>query len=700
MTETDDPIEARHRRGLVRWLLLAILAAAITFDSYYAATTPGYWSGVARLAGARYAFLAALLAANHFGWTRVAAVGAIGIVPALTAARVLGGLSPVPARTLSGLVLDVVIASLLFSVRGTAIVAGINVAFMAALGILRPSLGLDTVVGYAAISLVAAGLLITGIRHRARVVRERQAQLRVSEARKAAVIETALDCILVIDREGRLVEFNSAAERTFGLKRSEVIGREMATLLVPPEQRDAHRAGLRRYLTEGTARVLGKRIEVTALRGDGTEFPCELAIVASGQGDDLVFTANLRDLTDRKQAEARQTELEEQLRESQKMQAIGQLAGGVAHDFNNTLQAVGGYLTFALEEARRRAPDLAPDLEEAEKATQRAAGLTRQLLAFSRRQVLDLQIVSLTDVIAGFLGIIRRAISERINFKFHPGLDLPRVRVDQAQVQQVILNLCLNARDAMPEGGDLTLETELVTVSEEFAAAHPWARPGTFVVLVVVDSGSGMTPEVQSRMFEPFFSTKGAERGTGLGLAVVYGIIQQHQGFIRVDSAPGSGTSFRIYLPVAGGPDPVPVADPAPPPSGGSETVLIAEDADAIRDVIGRALRSAGYRVVAALNGEEAVRLFARSPGAIDLVVLDAVMPRLGGREALTAMRALRPDLPALFLSGYSADTIDPGWLATVGAELLMKPVAPSEFLRRVRRILDSRKAASKSHQL
>ncbi len=256
----------------------------------------------------------------------------------------------------------------------------------------------------------------------------------------------------------------------------------------------------------------------------------------------------------------------------------------------------------------------------------------------------------------------------------------------------MLLNLCLNARDAMPNGGRLTLTTGEATITPAFAEANPWARPGHFVVLTVADSGAGMSAEVRARIFEPFFSTKGLEHGTGLGLAVVYGIVEQHGGFIRVDSAPGEGTTFRIYLPVSAAAE-APVAEDAPAAvHGGNETVLLADDTDAVRDVTRRMLEGAGYRVLDAADGHDALATFERAPGAVDLVVLDAVMPGLNGPEVFARMRALRPDLPAIFLSGYSADMIGSDWLATVGAELVMKPVSRRDLLARVRAVLDARR--------
>jgi CheY-like chemotaxis protein len=305
---------------------------------------------------------------------------------------------------------------------------------------------------------------------------------------------------------------------------------------------------------------------------------------------------------------------------------------------------------------------------------------------------MELQPTALSDVVAGLLPLVRRSLAERIALELVPASRLPQVRADHGQLQQVLLNLCLNARDAMPEGGRLVLTTSETTITAEFAAANPWARPGHFVVLAVADSGAGMTADVRARIFEPFFSTKGVERGTGLGLAVVYGIVEQHQGFIRVDSAPGEGTTFRLYLPALADRDTEGTTPTPPALSRGTETLLLADDTDAVRDVIGRMLEGAGYRVLDAADGHDALAIFERDPAAVDLVILDAVMPGVNGPEVFTRMRALRPDLPAIFLSGYSADTIGADWLAAVGAELVMKPVSRHDLLTRVRVVLEGRR--------
>jgi len=690
-SRTPASFEDRRRATVLTWLLLAALAVGTAYDLLNLTTGERFvgWSGwivVAR----DVAIVAALLLAR-LGWTRTAAAIALALAPLMVTVRLATATVPLPELMLAYLVLDVVGASILLGERATVAFAVLNLVVIAVVGGGVAGVEPRRLGPAAILSTLSAGLLVAGVRHRRRIENANRAELAANEARKTSMLESALDAIVSMDAEGRIVEFNPAAERMFGHQRMAVLGRDLGEVMVPERDRAAHRAGMRRYLDAGTSRLLGRRLEVMALRGDGSEFPCELAVSASPDVGQPIFTAYLRDLTERNDAQARRASLEQQLRDSQKMQAVGQLAGGIAHDFNNILQAVGGYLTFAIEEARRSAPALAAELEAAEQATQRAAGFVRQLLTFSRRQPMELEPTALSDVVAGFLPLVRRSLTERIALEFVPASRLPLVRADHGQLQQVLLNLCLNARDAMPDGGRLVLTTSAATITDEFAAANPWARPGHFVVLSVADSGAGMTAEVRARIFEPFFSTKGIERGTGLGLAVVYGIVEQHQGFIRVDSAPDQGATFRIYLPALDdrGPDEAP---PAPTVlRGGSETLLLADDTDAVRDVTRRILESAGYRVLDAADGHDALATFERNPAAVDLVILDAVMPGLNGPEVFTRMRALRPDLPAIFLSGYSADTIGSDWLAAVDADLVMKPVSRHDLLARVRAVLDAR---------
>jgi len=691
-SRTPASFEDRQRATVLTWLLPAALAVGTAYDVLNLATGASLVGWSRWILVARDLAIVAALILTRRGWTRAAAAAALALAPLMVTVRLATATVLLPELMLAYLVLDVVGASILLGERATVAFAALNLVVIGVVGWGVADIEPRRLGPAAILSTISAGLLVAGIRHRRRVESGNRAELAANEARKTAMLESALDAIVSMDAAGRIVEFNPAAERMFGHQRHAVLGRDLGEVMVPERDQAAHRAGRERYLATGTSRILGRRIEVTARRGDGGEFPCELAIAATRDGDQPIFTAYLRDLSERNDALARRASLEQQLRDSQKMQAVGQLAGGIAHDFNNILQAVGGYLTFAIEEARRTAPALAAELEAAEQATQRAAGFVRQLLTFSRRQPMALEPTALSDVVAGFLPLVRRSLTERIALEFVPASRLPMVRADHGQLQQVLLNLCLNARDAMPDGGRLVLTTSETTITGEFAAANPWARPGHFVVLSVADSGAGMTADVRARIFEPFFSTKGVERGTGLGLAVVYGIVEQHGGFIRVDSAPGEGATFRIHLPALGERGPAEAPPAAPALRGGSETVLLADDTDAVRDVTRRILEGAGYRVLDAADGHDALASFERNPAAVDLVVLDAVMPGLNGPEVFTRMRALRPDLPAIFLSGYSADTIGSDWLAEVDAELVMKPVSRHDLLARVRAVLDRRR--------
>ena len=680
-----DLIWLRHRQRLLQTLLVAMFVLFAANAAYRWTMDHSY-----RIPWPAYGVLAICFVLNRLGRSHLAATITVLLIPAFVAVSAVAPIQQRHPVFLGFLVLDLILASLLLSWAATAGVVVLNVGLLITVSLAVPNLGSSGVVpGITALCAVAGCLILLGLRFRDRVETERRQELLASDTRKSVMLETAMDAIFTIDGPGRIVELNPAAERMFGLVRGQAIGREMAELIIPPSLRAAHRAGLARYLAAGPGPMIGRRLEMRGLRSDGTEFPCELAIAAAELPSGPVFTGFIRDLSERKAAEGRQAGLEGQLRQSQKMQAIGQLAGGVAHDFNNMLQVISGYLLIAIDDLKARAPEVVPDLTEAAQAADQAGELTKRLLAFSRRQVLALEVVEFNEVLTSILSLVHRALGEQIELEFHPGSGLPTVKVDRSQVQQVVLNLCLNARDAMPSGGRLILETELVEVPESFVADHPWATAGSYLAMVVADSGTGMSPETERRIFEPFFTTKENQGGTGLGLAVVYGIVEQHRGFIRVDTEVGEGTSFRVYWPVSGEPSlPRPAEDGTAPP-GGTETILVAEDADAIRTLAERTLGAAGYRVITAANGKEAVKRFQEDPSRIDLVLLDVVMPKLGGRAAFELMRAAKPGLRGMFLSGYSASEISEEWLLAQGCELLAKPITSQVLLRRVRAALD-----------
>jgi len=371
------------------------------------------------------------------------------------------------------------------------------------------------------------------------------------------------------------------------------------------------------------------------------------------------------------------------------MESIGRLAGGVAHDFNNMLQAIIGYTSMAVKDL----PDgdgRRDDLKHALAAANKAVGLTRQLLAFGRRQVLDMRDQNLNDVVSGVLKMLLRLIGEDIDLIFTPGADPLDARLDAGQIGQVLMNLCVNARDAMPQGGSIRIETARVAPDEPVVRRHRRAWPAPYASLTVSDTGCGIPQDVVDRIFDPFFTTKEVGRGTGLGLAVVHGIVEQHGGWIEVESQAGRGTTFRILLPLSESASQAETerGHLAPVPGGG-ETVLVAEDDENLRRLVERFLTGAGYRVLLAADGLEAVGRFEEHRERIALLLLDVVMPRVSGIEAARRIRALAPDVPMLFASGYSDETLlERGW-AGRPAELIRKPFDPDDLLRRVRSLLD-----------
>ena len=759
--------------------------------------------------------------------------------------------------------------------------------------------------------------------------------LRASEARKAAILETALDCIITIDHEGNVVEFNSAAERTFGYRRAEVVGKELAHFIIPPSLRERHRAGMARYLTTGEGTVVGRRLEIPALRADGTEFPVELALTRILTDGPPLFTAYLRDITDQKRAAAERAELlarlnlqiermplaylltgpdfrytgwnpaaehifgfsqaealgrhpfelvvpppsqplvaevfarlaagdmhahgacdnitkdgrvitcewyntplfgpdgkfqgvlslaqdittrrqaehalllrdrairavvggilitdakapdnpisyvspgfehltgytaaeaigrnsrflqgkdtdpsavaeireavrqglpcdvellnylkdgtpfwnalsispvrddagrltnfigvqtdvtarrklENQFHQAQKMEAVGQLAGGVAHDFNNLLTVINGYGSL-VHEALPPGHPTRELVAEITKAGERAAGLTRQLLAFSRQAVLEPKVLDPNALVQDVEKMLRRLIGEDIDLATRLAPDLGRVKADPGQLEQAVVNLCVNARDAMPRGGKLTVETRNIELDAAYVATHPDVKPGPYVVVAVSDTGTGITPEVQRRIFEPFFTTKKQGKGTGLGLAMVFGFVKQSGGHIGVHSEVGRGTTFKLYLPRVGN---APLAGK----SGtyrtsmprGLETILLVEDEDAVRALGRHILEMCGYTVLEARNGREAVRAADGQAGPLHLLVTDVVMPGgMGGRQVAEAVVARHPGTKVLYTSGYTDDAVVRHGVLDEGTHFLQKPFTPTILAQKVRDVLD-----------
>lgn len=398
-----------------------------------------------------------------------------------------------------------------------------------------------------------------------------------------------------------------------------------------------------------------------------------------------------REMAVRIEADERRQELENQLLHTQKMESVGQLAGGVAHDFNNLLQAILGYGEMAMEKLESDTPEYG-HVNQVMEAGERAKVLVSQLLAFSRQQVLNLSDVDLDKVMDDLIQMIRRVIGEHITLDVISAGDLGIVRADRGQLEQILVNLCVNARDAMGEGGTLTIETSNIQLDDSFCNTHTGAKPGKYVLLSVADTGCGMDEDVIQRIFEPFFTTKELGKGTGLGLSTVFGIVRQHNGVIDVQSEIDSGTIFGIYLPTVEATDTQPFEAPTNFSKGGTETILLADDEELVRDVAETMLRKAGYKVLMAVDGDDAIQLFDEHVETIDMALLDVVMPRVGGKVVADHILKRRPNIPILFCSGYRSDSIHTNFIQDDQLELLPKPYRRSDLLLKVREVIDNAK--------
>jgi PAS domain S-box-containing protein len=528
----------------------------------------------------------------------------------------------------------------------------------------------------------AEGILVTAAIRDISVRKAAEKHLAQMEGRYRGLLEAAPDAMVVVDQGGEIVLLNLQAERQFGYRRDELVGQKVKNI-IPHGFAERLIADGTRSAAEALAQQMGTGIELLARRKDGSEFPIEIMLSPLDGVDGILVTAAIRDITERKRREHESKNLEEMLRQAQKMEAVGQLAGGVSHDFNNLLGVILGYTGIMLD-------SLSPDdpnhkgIEEIQKAADRAALLTRQLLAFSRKQVLQPKVLDLNTVVAGTEKLLQRLIGEHIELLviLKPALGL--VKADAGQLEQIIMNLAVNARDAMPPGGKLTIETSNVEVDEESVT-----RPGPHVMLSVTDTGCGMDANTKNRIFEPFFTTKEFGKGTGLGLSTVYGIVKQSGGSIWVYSEVGIGTTFKIYLPCVG-----PILENASPGDklekveGGSQTILVVEDEAALLQVTHQSLEAVGYLILAAHSPAEAIRISESHPGPIHLMVTDVIMPGMNGAQLATHLSAPRPDMKVLYVSGYTDDTIVRHGVLEPGLAFLQKPFSPKTLARKVSEVL------------
>jgi len=508
--------------------------------------------------------------------------------------------------------------------------------------------------------------------------RRAEAALREAEAGYSTLVEQAPVGIYRSNPAGRFLSANRALARILGYDSpAELLGLDM-TRDVYADPAERQRLLDRDSYTEREY----DEVEATWKRKDGRRLTVQLSVraVRDGSGDVEYYETFVRDVTE-------QRRLEGQLLQAQKMEAVGRLAGGVAHDFNNLLTVILSYSDLLLEDLPPEIPDRA-DVAEIRKAAVAASSLTRQLLAFSRQQVLEPRVLDVNTVVASTEKLLTRLLGEDVSLTTTLAAALGAVKVDPGQLEQIIMNLAVNARDAMPRGGRLSIETANVEMDESYVHGHPLARPGHYVMLAVSDTGTGMDAATQARIFEPFFTTKEAGKGTGLGLATVYGIVRQSSGFIWVYSEPGHGTSFKIYLPRVD--EPVsPAGAPAPQVVGGSETVLVVEDVAAVRAVTRQMLERQGYCVLEAANGATALSLARQHQSAIHLLVTDVVMPEVSGRELADQLVQLRPDMKVLFMSGYTDDAVVRHGILQEGIAYLQKPFTPDTLARKVRAVLD-----------
>jgi len=527
----------------------------------------------------------------------------------------------------------------------------------------------------------AEGLLVSAAIRDVTALRKAEASGRI-----AAIVDSSADAIIGESIDGTITSWNPSAERLYGWPAADAIGKDIA-IIYPPNKLD-ERATILANIREGKQTA---GLETVRMRHDGTLIDCLVSIspVRALDGTIVGVASTGRDITDYVAAARQRERLERELQQAQRLESVGQLAGGVAHDFNNLIAVIMNYAEFVADELGDR-PALRQDVDEIRRAAERAAALTRQLLIFSRREVAHPEVLDVNSVVGDMRKLLERTIGENIELVTTNAAHLWPVFADRGQIEQVIMNLAVNARDAMAQGGKLVIETQNADLDEDFVATHVDLATGPYVRISVADTGQGMTREVASRAFEPFFTTKPKGKGTGLGLATVYGIVTEARGNVALYSEPGRGTTVTVLVPAGEGAAAA-IAEPSltmgETPSRG-EGVLLVEDEGAVRAAARRILAGSGYRVFESANPTDAIALCNERSRKIDLVLTDVVMPEMSGMELVARLHEVRPGLPVLYMSGYPQDVISHQGLVSGSVHLLEKPFTRSALLRAVREAL------------